>query len=407
VPPASTPIEGQPVPGRVTSAMWGTYVAFGGSGFAIASWASRIPQVRAHLHLSPAHLGLLLLTIAAGSVLALPIAGSVVHRFSSRRTVTAMALLLAAALVAVAAGYRESLVPVVVIGLFFMGFANGTWDVAMNVQGAQVERLLGRSVMSRFHAGFSLGTVAGALVGVAMVALQVPVTAQLAGVAVLTALVVPQGATRFVPDSPRVDEQDAVPRRALEAWREPRTVLIGVFVLAFAFAEGAGNDWISLAMINGYGVPAAVGTLAFAMFLATMTLGRWCGPRFLDRFGRVRVLRATAALGIGGSLLFVFAPAVALAFGGVALWGVGASLGFPVGMSAAADEPRYAAGRVSVVASIAYCAFLAGPPAIGFLGNRFTVLYALVPVSVLLGLATLLSKVIAAPDQAPAVSAAP
>jgi MFS family permease len=168
-------------------------------------------------------------------------------------------------------------------------------------------------------------------------------------------------------------------------------VLIGVFVLAFAFTEGVGNDWISVAAIDGYHVPAALGTLAFAVFLTAMTVGRWFGPTLLDRYGRTTVVRVLALIGIAGVALFVFGPSPAYAFAATVLWGLGASLGFPVGMSAGGDDPRRAAARVSVIASIGYCAFLAGPPAIGFLGDRFTVLRALIVVAALLGVATLIA----------------
>jgi MFS family permease len=171
-------------------------------------------------------------------------------------------------------------------------------------------------------------------------------------------------------------------------------LLIGVFVLAFAFTEGAGIDWISVATIDGYGAPATVGTLVFATFLAAMTLGRWFGPGLLDRYGRVPVVRALAAISLAGLLLFVFGAAVPLAFAGALLWGLGASLGFPVGMSAAADDPARAAARVSVTASIGYCAFLGGPPLIGFLGDHFTVRNGLIAVAVLLGVATLIAGAI-------------
>jgi MFS family permease len=392
VPVAAPPMEG------IRAGVRGTYVAFLGSGFAFASWASRIPQVRDRLHLSPAQLGLLLLCIAAGSLLALPLSGPVVHRFGSRRTVAGMAVLLAVGLVTVALGYLAGIVPVIV-GLFLLGFANGAWDVAMNVQGALVERHLGRSIMSRFHAGYSLGTVAGALIGAAMVALHVPVTAHLLVVTIAVGLVVPWGTRAFVDDAAGISEhqEQAGQRSALAAWREPRTLLIGIFVLAFAFAEGTGNDWVSIAMIDGYGTPAAVGTLTFAVFLSAMTLGRWFGPGLLDRHGRVPVIRVLSVLGIAGTLLFVFAPGTPLAFAGAVLWGLGVSLGFPVGMSAGADEPQYAAGRVSVIASIGYCAFLAGPPTVGFLGDHITVLRAVTSVAVLLGLAALITAVVAPP----------
>src|SRR4029450_13756297 len=97
-------------------------------------------------------------------------------------------------------------------------------------------------------------------------------------------------------------------RRTLATWREPRTLLVGFFVLAFAFTEGAGIDWISVAMIDGYGVPATVGTLAFALFLAAMTLGRWFGPGLLDRYGRVPVVRVLAVVSVAGLARLVFGP---------------------------------------------------------------------------------------------------
>ena len=397
--PSARPVDA-PSAEQVRAAVRATYLAFGSSGFAFASWASRIPQVRDRLELSPAELGLVLLAIAAGSLIALPLSGPVVHRIGSQRTVAAMAMLLAVGLSITALGYLAGVVPVIV-GLVLLGFANGAWDVAMNVQGALVERHLGRSIMSRFHAGFSLGTVAGALVGAAMVAGDVPVTAHLLVVAVAAGIVVPLAVRSYVSDDAgnEATEEDAVRRGALAAWREPRTLLVGVFVLAFAFAEGTGNDWVGVAVIDGYGATAAVGTLAFATFLAAMTLGRWFGPGLLDRYGRVAVIRVLCVLGIGGTVLFVFAPAEPLAFAGAVLWGLGASLGFPVGMSAGADEPRYAAGRVSVIASIGYCAFLAGPPVVGFLGDHIGVLRALTAVTVLLGLAALISASVAPPSR--------
>ncbi|BBH69149.1 MFS transporter [Actinoplanes sp. OR16] len=387
----ATPIA----PAAVRAATTATYAAFIGSGFAFASWASRIPQVRDHLGLDPAALGLVLLAIAAGSLLALPLSGPVVTRIGSSRTVMAMAGLLGVGLAIAALGSMAGVVPVV-IGLFLLGFANGAWDVAMNVQGTVVEQHLGKSIMSRFHAGFSLGTVAGALIGAGMVALHVSVAAHLVVVAVLVVAAVVWQAARFV-----ADHEDAEPGAgdtprvsALTAWKEPRTLLIGLFVLAFAFAEGVGNDWISVAAIDGHHVSAALGTLAFAAFLTAMTVGRWFGPGLLDKYGRTPVIRVLTVIGIAGVLLFVFGPSPAWAFAGTLLWGLGSSLGFPVGMSAGGDDPRRAAARVSVIASVGYCAFLAGPPTIGFLGDEVGVLKALVVIAVLFGMAALIAGVV-------------
>ena len=380
-----------------TLAARATYAAFIGSGFAFASWASRIPQVRDRLGLDATGLGLVLLAIAAGSVLSMPLSGPVVTRVGSRLTVTVTAVGMALSLVTVAVGYRVGLLPVLV-GLFFLGVSNGSWDVAMNVQGARVERLLGRSIMPRFHAGFSVGTVVGALLGAAMVALGISVTLHLAVVAAIIGVVVPLTVRRFVPDfEPATAPDDASAEPTLagpaprNAWLEPRTLLVGLIVLAFAFAEGTGNDWIGVALIDGYGFSPAVATLGFAVFLAAMTTGRWFGPELLDRYGRVAVIRLLTVVSLVGLALFIFGTHPVLAFGGATLWGLGISLGFPVGMSAGADDPARSAARVSVVATIGYLAFLGGPPLIGFLGDQITVLRAFTCVATLLALALLIT----------------
>jgi fucose permease len=378
----------------LSAAVVATYAAFIFTGLAFASWASRIPQVRDRLELSPAELGLVLLAIAAGSLVALPLAGPIVGRYGSKRTVAVMAVVSGASLVVVAVGYQFGVVPVVV-GLVGFGFGQGGWDVAMNVQGAVVEQRLGRAIMSRFHAGFSVGTVAGSLVGTLMVGLSVPVTVHLLVVGVLVAGLVPLAIRGFMPDTdgraPVEVAAGRAGRRALTAWREPRTLLVGVFVLTFAFAEGTGNDWTSVAFIDGYQTSPTLGTLGFAAFLAAMTVGRFFGPHLLDRYGRVRVVRVLAVASVVGVAVFVFGGSTSVGFVGVVLWGAGISLGFPVGMSAGADEPEMAAPRVSVVASIGYCAFLAGPPLIGFLGDPLGVLRAITAVAVLLVVAVLLA----------------
>ena len=189
----------------------------------------------------------------------------------------------------------------------------------------------------------------------------------------------------YLPDEPTEDTKAS---SALRAWKEPRTLLVGLFTLAFAFGEGAANDWIGVAMIDDRGTEHAVGTLALATFLVAMTTGRWVGPHILDTYGRVPTLRVMTVIALVGLAIFIFVGSVWLAFIGVLLWGIGISLGFPVGMSAGADDPAMAAPRVSVISSIGYCAFLGGPPLIGFLGEQDTVLHALIAVMVTLVIAT-------------------
>jgi predicted MFS family arabinose efflux permease len=375
---------------RATLAVYAVFIA---SGFGFASWASRIPQVRDELELSPRGLGLVLLAIAVGSVSSMPLAGVVIGRLGTARTIAVMACTQGTGIAVAAVGLRVGVMPVV-LGLLLVGLGAGTWDVAMNVEGAAVERGLGRAIMSRFHAGFSIGTVIGAGIGSLMIAIGVSATAHLLVVAVLLAAAGVTAVRGFLPDEEIQAEEAEPARNPLKAWTEPRTLLVGVFVFTAAFTEGTGNDWLGVAMIDGYGAAAALGSLTFAIFLAAMTAGRWFGPPLLDRHGRVPVIRLLAGLALAGLVLVVWGGSLPFAMAGAALWGLGTSLGFPVGMSAAADEPAHAAGRVSVVASIGYVAFLAGPPLIGFLGDEVGTLKALTVTGGLVAVGLLISGVL-------------
>lgn len=361
----------------------GVSATFALNGFAFATWASRIPSVRHELGLSTAQLGLLLLAASVGAVVALPSAGMWVERLGAARVVVVAAVVEAVGLLlaGVGAGAVGS-VALTAAGLFLVGFGTGTWDVAMNVEGAEVERRLNRSIMPRFHAAFSLGTVAGASVGSAVtyagwgVAWHVGVTAVLlSGLAALSVRpFLPLGAGRH----------ERTGGHALRAWTEPRTLVIGLMVLSMALTEGVANDWLAVAIVDGYDQPAWLGAAGFALFVTAMTGGRVCGTFLLDSFGRLPVLWGSMAVAAVGVLLVVLGSFAVVVVIGIVLWGIGASLGFPVGMSAAADDPGRAAARVSVVSTLGYTAFLAGPPLLGFLGSRFGILDALLVVSVIL-----------------------
>jgi predicted MFS family arabinose efflux permease len=361
------------------------YLVFGACGVVIASLLSRVPQLRDALRLSPKGLGILLLSIAVGALASLPFAGTVVHRIGAANTVRFGAVVASAGLAIGAIG-TEVGTAAVAIGLFLLGFGSGQWDVAQNVEGAAVEQRLGRSIMSRFHAAFSLGTVGGALGGAAMNLLDVSPLLHLLGISVLVAIVTWIACRSFLPALDDAHGDTREHGSALQAWTEPRTLLIGVFVLCMAFAEGTGNDWLGVAAIDGYDASATLGSFAYVLFVTAMTAGRWFGPRYLDRYGRVMVMRCGALIAMVGVLIVVFGPALSTALIGTLLWGIGTALGFPTGMSAAADDPTLAARRVSVVATIGYAAFLAGPAAIGAIGNSTGVLRALTLTAAMLAL---------------------
>ncbi|ABP54981.1 MFS transporter [Salinispora tropica] len=377
------------------AARTGVVVVFALNGFVIGSWFARVPGVREVLDLSASRLGLLLLAMSVGAVVAMPVAGLVVQRLGTARTVMVAALTLSVGLlVAGVCASAASWPPGVAVGLFVFGYGTGTCDVAMNIEGAAVERRLGRAVMPRFHAAWSLGSVAGAGLGAvaAEVGLAVAVHLPLVGGAVLVGMVF--GARGFLPAAQTTSVASKVSRATrrralLAAWREPRTLLIGLFVLVAAFSEGSATDWIAIAFVDGYGVSEAAGAAVFGMFVVGMTIGRTAGTLALDRWGRVPVLGGAILLAVVGVSVAVLADSEPVAAVGVALWGLGGSLSFPVGMSAAADEEERAPVRVSVVAAIGYTAFLADPPLLGLIGERIGTLHALlvVPIVLLLSVA--------------------
>ncbi|WP_457255656.1 MFS transporter [Pedococcus sp. P5_B7] len=380
---------------RAVQARNAVFIVFALAGIAFATFASRIADSKVQLGLSAGELGLTLFAASAGSLTALPSAGRLADRLGATRTIHLGMVFGFTGLVIIAAAVDvfESRW-VMAVGLYLLGMGVGVWDVAMNLEGAAVERLLGKTVMPHFHAAFSGGTVLSALVGAGMSWGSVPLLVHFSIAIVASAVLGVWALRSFLPRDVEVtqtDEQEAAAAagtRPRSAWLEPRTLMIGLVVLAAAFTEGTANDWISVAFVEGHGVPAWAGVLAFASFLSFMTLGRLVGTRLLDTHGRVPVLRVTFALAAVGSLMVIFGPAW-LAYLGTAVWGVGASLGFPVGMSASADDPARAAARMSVVATIGYTAFIAGPPLLGFLGDHFTVLRALMAVTGMVALAML------------------
>jgi predicted MFS family arabinose efflux permease len=422
---------------RTSTAVWAVFVVFAMNGLGVASWAARIPAVRDGLGYSEAQMGLLLLTGAIGSVLALPLSGMISSRLGAARSVVAFAVVCAVGYVAACLGVLEGSPLLVRAGLFVGGIGIGVWDAAMNLEGAQVEQRLGRAIMPRFHAAYSFGTVAGAGLGALAADAGVPLGVHVGVVVVLDVVAVAVAVRWFLPtlsatpagagvgtagdarvgpagaDPAGADPGTAVPaehaphsfRDTLSTWREPRTLLVGLVVLAAALTEGAANDWVGLAVVDGFGAVESLGALGLALFLAAMTGTRLAGTVLIDRLGRVAVLRLSGAAALAGVLVFTLVPVLPVALLGVLLWGAGAALGFPLGMSAASDDPRRAGLRVATVSTIGYSAFFVGPALIGLLaehtGYRHALLVLAVPVALGLVVAGAARPLRAGDDRAP------
>jgi len=384
-----------PAPSRSVVVAWrnAVFAVFAINGFALATWMSRVPAVRDSLGATTAEMGWVVFSIAAGSIVGLSSASHLLAWAGSRRTIAGAVATGATGLAIVGLGASASgHGALVVLGLALLGGGMGCCDVAMNVEGAAAERALGRTVMPLFHAAFSGGTIAGAGLGALAEWAEVSTAAHFVAAGVASAVAV-GASVRFLHldalGAATAGGDDTHPgwRERLGMWADRRTLLLGLVVLGMAFAEGSANDWLALAMVDGHDVSNSTGAVVFGVFVTAMTVGRIAGVWFLDRFGRVPVLQGTTALAAAGLLIVILVPWAGLATVGVVLWGLGASLGFPVGMSAAADDSRTATARVSVVATIGYFAFLVGPPAIGFVGDAVGLLRALFLVLALVVLA--------------------
>jgi MFS family permease len=381
------------------------FVVFAACGFALAAWVSRTPAVRDGLGATTAEMGWLIFAIAGGAIFGLTAAGVLVGRFGVRPVIRIALLTAAAGLVVVGLGAALASFAVVATGLIVFGLGFGTTDVAMNVAGAANERTLGRTILPIFHATYSMGTLVGAGIGVLAQHLGLGVGAHLTIAAVLMVAAVlpatrmlPAGIGVAIPGQPKLTRSER-----LSVWRDPRTLLIGVMVLGMGLAEGAAEDWLPLAMVDGYGVTETSAAALFGVFVVTMTLGRLFGVILIDRFGRVATLRASALVAALGLVIVIFGPEIFAPqmFGGpattaaigIALWGLGTSLGLPVGMSAAADDPRTASARVSAAATVGYAAFLFGPPVLAFAGEHIGLLHSFLIVLALVVLAGLIAPV--------------
>ncbi|MFB8124614.1 MFS transporter [Streptomyces bacillaris] len=371
------------------------------TGVSMASWVARTPAVRDALDVSTGAMGLVLFGLSVGSMAGVLVSGGLVRRHGGRTVITFGAGLLVAGLLVIAGGAALEVSGGVFGGLALFGAGLGLAEVAFNIEGAAVERTVGRPVLPVLHGCFSLGTVVGALLGMGLTAVRFPVGWHLAAVAVAVAAAGIRTVRAIPPGTGREDAEPRAGERAgaggwraqVEVWRDRRLVLIGLIVLAMAFAEGSANDWLPLLMVDGHGTSATAGSLTFMLFAVAMTTGRFAGGPLLVRYGPAAVVRASAVVAAVGVALVVFSSSALLAGAAVVLWGLGASLGFPVTVSAAGEGEgeRDASARVAAVSTAGYAAFLVGPPSLGFLADHVGLRAAMIVVLVLLGGAALIT----------------
>lgn len=367
-------------------------------GLGFATWVARLPTVRVRMNLSTADVGVLLLGLALGSIIGLAFAPSIMARLGNRGGLRTALCGMGASAVLLGIGtdlFAHQGASIIMLALF--GFCFSVADVLMNVEGAAVEKACGRTLLPLMHAFFSFGTILGALAGAGAAALGVPVVLNfsLMGTAVAVAGIF---VVRYVPITGNTQAEAVVReplgvriRSSMAVAKDPSLILIGLMVAGMAFAEGSANDWLPIAVVDGHDFDEVGGALVYGVFVTAMTAGRVMGGPLIDVLGRRRVLLLLGTVGLAGVCLFIFTTSDTVVIIGAVLWGLGGSLGFPVGISVAADHPTDAARRVSVVALYGYSAFLIGPPVIGFLGEHYGILNAFLFVVAMLTLALLLT----------------
>jgi len=374
------------VKNAVRAQMYTLFAYFFLFGVLGSSWVVRLPEVRSALDLSTAQLGLVLFAGAIGAMSGILLSGRFIATFGARAGSLLAFNLAFLGYVGQGSGVALENVVLVSIGAVVAGLGYGLGDVAINVEGTDMEKRLSRSLMPPLHGFYSIGALSGAGIGTVAIAIGVPLPSQMyflcfavVAVAWITIRLLPRETGRARPHDLSISTE-----RTLGPWRDRRIIFLGMALLCIVMTEGAGIDWLALSMVDDYLTDPVRASVAFAVMMAAMTIVRFTGGFFIDRFGRVVVLRSFAVAGIIGLLLIILSHVYWLALVGSALWGLGVALGFPALLSAAADgDSSGSSRRVSVVASFGYIAFLSGPPILGFIGeawgllNMFYILVAL------------------------------
>jgi MFS family permease len=363
-------------PARLLAAQVALCAVFAAHGFIFASWAVRVPAVKAQTGASSAALGIALLGLSGGAVATMMIAGALCRRFGSQRVTVISCALLSVSLVLPALARS---VTALGLTLLVFGACYGCLNVAMNSIAVDLVAALRRPVMPRFHAAWSFGGLAGAALGggllaphlsparhLMLVALAGLLVSAVAGCTLLTVVPrLPAGAAG--PDhAAAADRQGSGWRRALGTGRA--VGVFGLIALCAAYDEGAIGDWGALHLRQDLRAGAGLAAAGYAAFALAEAMGRLSGTSLLERLGRTRVLVLGGLTACAGVLLASLAPDVWLALAGFAATGLGLANLFPAAI-ARAGLLAGSAG-VALTSLLGYSGFLLGPPAIGFLAGE-------------------------------------
>ncbi|GAA2780004.1 MFS transporter [Kitasatospora sp. CM 4170] len=346
-------------PRRARTAIALVFAVHGAVG---GTFVTRIPWIQDRMDLSPGQLGLALVMPAIGSFVAMPLAGRVVHRHGGRAAVRGLLSVWCLALILPA--LAPSL-PTLCAALLVYGATAGMADVAMNAQGVEIERRLGRSIMSGLHGMWSAGGLLASAFGILAAHQDLDARLQLA-VTALVLCALAQPVCRGLPDFRAPEEAEAPPRFALP----PRSSLvIGLVGFCAVFAEGASMDWSGVYLKDVTGASATLAAASYTAFSLTMAVSRLAGDAVIRRLGAVRATRLSGAVAAAGGVLVVCADSPLLAIPGFALIGIGIAVVVPLAFAAAGRIGSNPSQAIAGVATVTYTSGLVAPAIVGGLAQ--------------------------------------
>ncbi|MET9190664.1 MFS transporter [Streptomyces tendae] len=377
---------------EVKHARYAVAAVFAVHGSVTGSFATRVPWIQDHAGVSAGQLGLALAFPALGASLAMPLAGSVSHRFGARTALRGLLALWTLALV------LPSLAPnllTLCLALFVYGATAGMSDVAMNALGVEIENRLDKSIMSGLHGMWSAGALIGSAAGTLAAHLGTDArTHHLLAAAVLT--VTGLVACTWVLDLQPAEDEDPPPRFALP----PRSaLLIGAVGFCAVFAEGASLDWSAVYLRDELETSAGLAAACTTGFTLTMALARLAGDKVVDRFGAVRTVRVSGVLATLGGLLVVVGGHPAVAMTGFALMGLGIAVVVPLCFAAAGRAGSNPSLAIAGVATITYTSGLVAPSAIGGLAQATSLVVSFGLVTLLACCLVVFARVLRAGDR--------
>ncbi|WP_061960999.1 MFS transporter [Demequina flava] len=376
-----------PTVARVRSARFAVLGLFTLMGFSMATLMSRMPSIRDALDTSSAQLATLIMFGALGALVGLLVTGWAAAQFGTRRVLGWANWGVLGAFSVIALSMELPSPWLFAAGYFLMSFSYSFINVGMNAEAAEVERHMGRAVMSQFHATFSIGLAAGLAIGAGASALHVaPTWHFVAAVIIMTIIrfaIIPAATMNGMPSEDSKAASIGGPfATAKQEYRNKHVILLGILICAAAMTEMTAGQWLALSVVDDFGGSEAIGAVIYWLFVVAMVTVRWLGAPIIARLGRVTVLRLSALSVIAGISIFAFSPTPWLVPLAVILWGMGAALGVPILMTAAADDPKHAAARVAAVTSFSTLAGLFVPQIVGQLGEFVPLREALLVVAI-------------------------